>query len=128
MIDRHWQIPNISVLNNVSAFLWRFLTASLNLFRNCVAKGLWAVCPCVFYLSFGKMKWFKAILELIDVLQLIDLLFINAFNCMKPVDSSFAVLWKMWPSKSWLVSFVMVRFSTWNGLFIKFLCNPWTSL
>ena len=81
-----------------------------NLVRNCVVKLLSAVCPCGFLLfsSFAKMKWITAILESIDVLQLISLSLVNAFNCMKPIDSSFAILWKMSPSKSWLVSFIMV--------------------
>ena len=127
--DKHWEIPNISVLSNISAFSRRFLTVSLSLVRNCIVKHLSAVCPCGFllFLSFSKMKWFKAILELIYVLQLISLSFMTAFNCAKPIDSSFAILGKMLSSKSWLVSFITVRFPRWNELFTKFLRNPWTS-
>ena len=48
--------------------------------------------PFLLFSLFGKIMWFKAILALIDVLQLISLSFINDFNCMKPIDSSFAIL------------------------------------
>ena len=81
------------MLNNISAFLRQCLTGSLNLVRNCVVNCLSGVCSCGFllFLSFGKMKWFKAILDLIDVLQLIGLSFINTFNYMRPINSSFAI-------------------------------------
>ena len=50
LIDKHWEIPNISVLNNISAFSLQCHTASLNLVTNCVVKHLSAVCSCGFLL------------------------------------------------------------------------------